>query len=115
MEILPGVRRKLMRKRTEKILDSEAVKAVDPVELSVVCHELSIEGFIGRKLDYFFSRLGSLEADGLYDAVIEQVEKALIQKALKWAKGNQLKAARVLGVNRNTLRTKMRKLKVKKK
>ena len=71
-------------------------------------------GFGHSTLDYFFARLGGHEANGLYDAVIEQVEKPLIEKALRWAKGNQIKAANILGVNRNTLRAKMRKFKIKK-
>ena len=95
------------------MLESRVVGQNSPAELGGLCHELSIEGFISQKLDYFFARLGNIEADGLYDTVIKQVERPLIEKALKWANGNQLKASRVLGVNRNTLRTKMRKLRIK--
>ncbi len=46
----------------------------------------------------------------LYRAVIEQVEKPLLERALLRCEGNQLKAARLLGINRNTMRSKIKKL-----
>lgn len=45
-----------------------------------------------------------------YKKVVEDIEKPLIEHALKKTMGNQKKAARVLGLNRNTLRVKIRKL-----
>lgn len=56
---------------------------------------------------------GSLFAEKkgiLYKAVLEAVEKPLIEQTLERTEGNQLKAARILGLNRNTLRTKIKKL-----
>jgi len=46
----------------------------------------------------------------LYKSVIQAVEKPLIEKTLERTAGNQLKAARILGINRNTIRSKIRKL-----
>ena len=46
----------------------------------------------------------------LYKSVVEAIEKPLIEQTLERAEGNQLKAARILGLNRNTLRTKIKKL-----
>lgn len=48
------------------------------------------------------------ENSNLYPAVIGEVEKAIISLALKEVKGNQLKASRILGINRNTLRSKIK-------
>ncbi|MBD3296253.1 MAG: hypothetical protein GF392_02680 [Candidatus Omnitrophica bacterium] len=48
----------------------------------------------------------------LYNRVIGRTEKDLIEKALKRAFGNQSIAAKILGINRNTLRTKIRKLNI---
>lgn len=50
-------------------------------------------------------------AESLYTEVIAIVDRALIETTLKHTRGNQSKAARVLGINRNTLLKKMRKLK----
>ena len=47
---------------------------------------------------------------GVYDRLIREVERPLIARALAATRGNQLKAADVLGLNRNTLRKKIRDL-----
>jgi len=46
----------------------------------------------------------------LYRSVLETVEKPLIEYALEQSRGNQLRAARTLGINRNTLRSKIKRL-----
>ena len=46
----------------------------------------------------------------LHRAVLEKVEKLLIEHILERVDGNQLRAARILGINRNTMHTKIRKL-----
>ena len=45
----------------------------------------------------------------IYRAIIEIIEKPLIERALERTEGNQLKAARNLGINRNTMRAKIKK------
>ena len=49
----------------------------------------------------------ALPPDGLYDRVLAEVERPLFRLVLAAVKGNQLKAAKVLGLNRNTLRKKL--------
>ncbi|MCX5712273.1 MAG: hypothetical protein NTY47_04265 [Candidatus Omnitrophica bacterium] len=46
----------------------------------------------------------------LYKSVVEAIEKPLIEYTLERTEGNQLKAARILGINRNTMRAKIKKL-----
>lgn len=46
----------------------------------------------------------------LYKSMLEVIEKPLIEHALERTEGNQLKAARILGLNRNTIRNKIKKL-----
>jgi len=48
----------------------------------------------------------------LYKSVIESIEKPLLEHILERTEGNQLKAARILGINRNTMRTKIKKLSI---
>jgi two-component system nitrogen regulation response regulator GlnG len=60
--------------------------------------------------DYFAAHKGGLPPSGLYDRVLREVEKPLILLTLGATRGNQLKAAQLLGLNRNTLRKKIRDL-----
>ena len=48
----------------------------------------------------------------LYKSVIEAIEKPLLEHILERTEGNQLKAARILGINRNTMRAKIKKLSI---
>jgi two-component system nitrogen regulation response regulator GlnG len=54
-------------------------------------------------------------ADGpdLYDRLVEKLERPLVKKALERCGGNQLRAAEMLGINRNTLHKKMKRLGLK--
>ncbi|MEO1121923.1 MAG: helix-turn-helix domain-containing protein, partial [Pseudomonadota bacterium] len=52
----------------------------------------------------------SLPPNGLYDRVLREVEHPLITLTLNAARGNQVRAAEILGINRNTLRKKLREL-----
>ena len=46
----------------------------------------------------------------LYKAILFEIEKPIIEYVLERTGGNQLRAARILGINRNTIRTKIKKL-----
>ena len=54
----------------------------------------------------------ALKKGEIYRAVIGDIEKSLIEKALEYTSGNQITAARLLGINRNTIRTKIKKLNI---
>ena len=56
----------------------------------------------------YFAAFGrDLPPDGLFDRVLAEVERPLLRLTLAAVKGNQLKAAKMLGINRNTLRKKL--------
>jgi two-component system nitrogen regulation response regulator GlnG len=59
---------------------------------------------------YFAAHKGGLPATGLYDRVLREVERPLILLTLGATRGNQIRAAHLLGLNRNTLRKKIREL-----
>ncbi len=73
----------------------------------------SIGKFIETRLKGFMRNIKRFESFNLYDMVIPEVEKALIIMVLKETKDNQIKAAMLLGINRNTLRSKIKKLGIK--
>jgi len=60
--------------------------------------------------EYFAAHKDALPAGGLYDRVLREVERPLILLTLAATRGNQIKAAQLLGLNRNTLRKKIREL-----
>ncbi|TMA56659.1 MAG: sigma-54-dependent Fis family transcriptional regulator [Deltaproteobacteria bacterium] len=74
--------------------------------------DLSFEEVVRRKLKAYFQQTALLEPCDLHAIVIGQVEKPLIELTLEYTGGNQLKAAELLGINRNTLRKKITDLKI---
>jgi len=59
-----------------------------------------------KAMDHAFR---SLEEGCIYRNVITDIEKILIEKTLNTTGGNQILASRILGLNRNTLRAKIKK------
>jgi two-component system nitrogen regulation response regulator GlnG len=59
---------------------------------------------------YFAEQGGSLPPSGLYDRILHEVERPLFSICLAATRGNQIRAAHLLGLNRNTLRKKIRQL-----
>jgi len=70
----------------------------------------SMEGLMEEKLRDIVSKMCRAGQGDLYNMVMECMEKPLLGMVLAECKGNKLKAARVLGINRNTLRKKMQTL-----
>ncbi|MGB1118092.1 MAG: nitrogen regulation protein NR(I) [Parvibaculales bacterium] len=60
--------------------------------------------------NYFSGHGQALPPNGLYDRVLREVERPLIELSLEATRGNQVRAAELLGINRNTLRKKIREL-----
>ena len=66
-----------------------------------------LEDLVHAKLETFLNQTEGVSLDDLYSTIIQSVEKPLIQLVLKKTRGNQVKASRILGINRNTLRKKI--------
>ncbi|WP_404426771.1 nitrogen regulation protein NR(I) [Thalassospira australica] len=60
--------------------------------------------------EYYDAHDEDLPASGLYDRILREMERPLLTVTLEATRGNQVKAAEVLGLNRNTLRKKIRDL-----
>ena len=65
---------------------------------------------IHRTLDQYFRDLDGEKPAAIYDMVIRNVERPMLEFVLRQANGNQTVAAEMLGINRNTLRKKIRDL-----
>lgn len=71
-------------------------------------NESEIARVVRRAIDVYFRDLDGERASGVYDMVINCVEKPLLESVLHRVQGNQTHAAEMLGINRNTLRKKMK-------
>jgi Fis family transcriptional regulator len=71
-------------------------------------NENEIARCVRRTLDGYFRDLDGERPAAIYDMVISCVEKPLIEVVLHRVGGNQTHAAELLGMNRNTLRKKIR-------
>ena len=68
---------------------------------------------VRRSLDRYFKDLDGERPRSVYDMVLKNVERPMFEIVLNQAEGNQTVAAEMLGINRNTLRKKIQKLKIK--
>ena len=93
------------------ILESELAEPDfgKPAEQASVDEPLSSS--VERTLNRIFAAHGEdLPPPGLYDRLLKEVERPLFSMSLAATRGNQIKAAHLLGINRNTLRKKIREL-----
>jgi two-component system nitrogen regulation response regulator GlnG len=70
----------------------------------------TFEELVGRTLPSLVSEAAAVDGGRLYRSVMARVELPLLRHALELCGGNQLKAAKLLGINRNTLRKRLRLL-----
>ena len=68
---------------------------------------------VRRSLERYFKDLDGETPSAIYDMVLRNIEKPMIETELRQAEGNQTSAAEMLGINRNTLRKKMQQLRIK--
>lgn len=71
----------------------------------------NLSASVGEHIERYFNQHGdSLPPPGLYNRVMREVELPLVALTLSATRGNQIKAAELLGINRNTLRKKIQEL-----
>jgi Fis family transcriptional regulator len=72
--------------------------------------ELPLRSHAERALSDYFMSLNGSRPSRLYDLVLREVEEPLFRVVLDYAEGNQSRAADILGINRGTLRKKLKQL-----
>ncbi len=97
-----------------QVIESELADGAVPSQpVDAVDDETSLSHAVESYLNRYFSEFGTeLPPPGLYHRILREVEHPLIAAALASTRGNQIKAAELLGVNRNTLRKKIRELEI---
>ncbi len=68
---------------------------------------------VRRSLERYFKDMDGEKPTSIYDMVLKNIERPMIETVLDKAAGNQSLAAEMLGINRNTLRKKMQQLRIK--
>ena len=99
---------------TEAIVDVELAEA--PPFGSMSSSETRVAATLSESVEHhldFAGFKGDLPPPGLYHRILRDVEEPLINAAMAATRGNQIKAAELLGVNRNTLRKKIRDLDIR--
>jgi DNA-binding protein Fis len=78
---------------------------VDPLQLS-------LEELLYRRLGRFLDQLEGRKVPDLYRVLLDQMDRAVLRQALERSEGQLARAAEYLGVDRNTLSRKVRRLKL---
>ncbi|MEX0828958.1 MAG: helix-turn-helix domain-containing protein [Nitrospirales bacterium] len=79
-------------------------------ESSVDPKDVSLASYVEKKISDFVRAMNVGSGKNLYPTLMRAVERPLIELALRETHGNQIKASRLLGLNRNTLRKKITEL-----
>ena len=67
----------------------------------------SLRSLVQEALQHYFSQLEGHDPANLYDIVLKEMEVPLLKMVLQYTRGNQSKAAIILGISRGTLRKKL--------
>ncbi len=98
---------------TAEVIDPELTEPAQEKDPAAPAGPEPLSRAVERHVRQFLaSHEGSMAPSGIYDRVIAEVERPLIRLTLSATKGNQIKAAAMLGLNRNTLRKKIRDLEI---
>ena len=98
---------------TELVVSSEFDQREEPQLMQGIAEEKSLNASVERHLTTYFNQFSDdLPPPGLYHRILREIEEPLLIATLSATRGNQIKAAELLGLNRNTLRKKIKDLQI---
>ena len=106
-ELKSIARRLLVRVSRSRIEAGDVDEVLPVVAARVPLEDLAFEEMVKAKLAGLLARIDGYPVHDLYEKVLARVERPLFDLVLAHTGGNQLKAAEILGLNRNTLRKKL--------
>lgn len=106
-ELKATARRLVVRATSSKIEAGDVDEVLPKVAERVPLEDMAFEDMIKAKLAGFLRRMDGYAVHDLYEKVVQRVERPLLELVLQYTGGNQVKAAEILGLNRNTLRKKL--------
>lgn len=81
-------------------------------QLAVTAGTQTLRAAVDQAVANYFRQLGNEDVTGVYDMVLAEIEAPLLTRVLEYTRGNQTQAAIVLGLNRGTLRKKLKQYKL---
>lgn len=88
--------------------DQASHKSTADTEFIDKLEHYSLESIVELKISRFLDQIGGFYPENLHTMILRKAEKPLLNQILRRTGGNQVHAARILGINRNTLRKKMK-------
>ncbi len=89
-------------------MSERARKLPKPVAIDDAAMKGPLRECVREALDAYFDHLDGHEVRNLFNMVMKEVEEPMLEAVLAHTRGNQSKAAQVLGINRGTLRKKLK-------
>jgi Fis family transcriptional regulator len=102
------LKKKTRRSVKEPLIRTSGLRLNGAVRLNG--REMPLRSHTEHALNDYFSSLNGHRPARVYDMVLREVEEPLFRAVLDYAAGNQSRAAVILGINRGTLRKKLREL-----
>ena len=90
------------------VSNNKTQQALNGNGMARVGGDVALGSMAQEALEQYFRTLNGHQPEALYDLVIGEVEKPLLRAVLDYTSGNQSMAATILGINRGTLRKKLR-------
>jgi two-component system nitrogen regulation response regulator GlnG len=109
-ELKAIARRLVVRAQSAKIEAGDVDEVLPKVAERVPLEDMAFEEMVKAKLAGFMQRMDGYPVHDLYEKVVQRVERPLLELVLQHTGGNQVRAAEILGLNRNTLRKKLAEL-----
>ena len=75
---------------------------------TIVASNQTLRDSIETALNNYFANLDGQAVSGVYDLVLSEVEPALLEATMRYTRNNQTKASSILGINRGTLRKRLK-------
>ncbi len=108
-ELSNAIKRALILCKGEVLTEEEVVFEKEEQKMPLATDE-EVENMLNKKMDPIFTELFQLYGKKeLHSSLLNKMEKILIKRALTETRGNQVQAAKILGISRNTLRNRVGK------
>jgi Fis family transcriptional regulator len=86
----------------------ENVATTESVNVTPMAEQPTLRESVNHAIKNYFDSLDGQTPSDLYDMVLAEVEAPLLERVMEYTRGNQTKAAIILGLNRGTLRKKLK-------